>query len=355
MKGYRALLRFGLIEFVRDRLTLFWTLAFPILFMVVFGLLFTGDGEDSVQVGFVPVAADPAVTEEVRALLDANDSLDLEQMDLTAALHGLDDGDLHAVVDVQTPVGSRPQVNLYYDPSRQFVEQVALPLLKDTLNPLAASAADPDAFDLREQPQGGTRDIRPIDYVHPGILAAAIMQLGLFAAVPLVALRENKILKRMSTTPLRKTTIVAAQVSQRLIIALIQSAILILLGWVLFDVRITGEWQGVLGILVLGAVTFVAIGYAVAALASTQEAALPIVNLISFPMLFLSGTFFPIELMPKILQVIVAFFPLTYLVDAMRQILVDAAGDHSVGFDVLVLIGWTIVALAIAARRFRWT
>jgi ABC-2 type transport system permease protein len=355
MKGYRALLRFGLIEFVRDRLTLFWTLAFPILFMVVFGLLFTGDGEDSVQVGFVPVAADPEVTEEVRALLDANDSLDLEQMDLTEALHGLDDGDLHAVVDVQTPVGARPQVNLYYDPSRQFVEQVALPLLKDTLNPLAASAADPDAFDLREQPQGGTRDIRPIDYVHPGILAAAIMQLGLFAAVPLVALRENKILKRMSTTPLRRTTIVAAQVSQRLIIALIQSAILILLGWVLFDVRIVGEWQGVLGILVLGAVTFVAIGYAVAALASTQEAALPIVNLISFPMLFLSGTFFPIELMPNILQVIVAFFPLTYLVDAMRQILVDAAGDHSIGFNVLVLIGWTIVALAIAARRFRWT
>jgi ABC-2 type transport system permease protein len=355
VNGYRALLRYGLIEFARDRLTLFWTLAFPILFMVVFGLLFTGDAEDSVQVGLVSVGADPDDFAEVRQLLESNRSFDLEEMDLTEALNRLDDGDLHAVVDVQTPPDGRALVNLYYDPSRQFVEQVAVPLLKDTLNPLAASEADPESFDLVEHPQGDTQDIRPIDYVHPGILAAAIMQLGLFAAIPLVALRENKILKRMSTTPLRKTTIVTAQVSQRMIIALIQSAILILLGWVLFDVHITGEWQGVVGILFLGAVTFVSIGYAVAALASTQEAALPIVNLISFPMLFLSGTFFPIDLMPEILQVIVAFFPLTYLVDAMRQILVGAAGNNTIAFNVFVLIGWTVFALIVAMRRFRWT
>jgi ABC-2 type transport system permease protein len=188
----------------------------------------------------------------------------------------------------------------------------------------------------------------------PSILAMALMQLGVFSAIPLVEQREKLILKRLGATPLRRWTLVASNIVVRLLIALMQTVLIVAIGVALFDVAIVGSLLLAFGFVVLGAVTFIAIGYVIASFARTEEAANGITSVVQFPMMFLSGIFFPIAFMPAFLQPIAALLPLTYLGDALRQVMVGGVPYAPLWLDALVLAGWLVVCFLISARWFRW-
>ncbi len=104
----------------------------------------------------------------------------------------------------------------------------------------------------------------------------------------------------------------------------------------------------------LGALAFTSIGYVIASFARTEEAANGMTQIIQFPLMFLSGIFFPLEIMPEWLRGFATFMPLTYLGDALRQTMVGGTPFAPLGVDALVLAGWLVVSLAISARFFRW-
>jgi ABC-2 type transport system permease protein len=145
-----------------------------------------------------------------------------------------------------------------------------------------------------------TSDLRSIDYLLPGVIAMSLMQLGLFGtAAPLVSLREKQVLRRMGATPLSKTNLLASQVAFRLTTALAQTAIIVIVGALAFDVHIdTANLLAIIGVVLLGATTFITFGYFVSGLARTEEAVQGIVSLPNFIFMFLSGIFFPLEMMP---------------------------------------------------------
>jgi ABC-2 type transport system permease protein len=188
----------------------------------------------------------------------------------------------------------------------------------------------------------------------PSMLGLSVMQVGIFAAIPLVADREKLILKRLAATPLRRWQLVGSNVLMRLLIALIQAVIIIGVGVVFFDVAISGPFPLSVVFIVLGALSFLALGYVVASFASTEDAANGMTSVIQFPMMFLSGTFFPIDEMPEALQAVARVIPLTYLSDALRQVMVGGAAFAPLWICFLVLVGWLVVCFAIAARKFRW-
>ena len=115
-----------------------------------------------------------------------------------------------------------------------------------------------------------------------------------------------------------------------------------------------GNWASLCGIVILGTLVFSCIGYLIAAFIKTEESAIPVINAITFPMMFLSGTFFEVTNMPSFIEPVVKFLPLTYLSDALRQIMVDGTPLHSMAIDVAVMAGWTVICLAITIRFFRW-
>jgi ABC-2 type transport system permease protein len=199
-----------------------------------------------------------------------------------------------------------------------------------------------------------SQNLRFIDFFVPGILAMSIMMTGFFGVIPLVEWREKKVLKRLGVTPLRRSTVVLSQVAFRLVLTVLQAIILLGVAYFAFDVQVIGNWLMLLGLLLLGTLSFVSIGYLVASRARTVEGAMPIINIITFPMMFLSGIFFPVEIMPDFMRPVVAAFPLTYLGDAFRQIMVGAPPLHPLIIDVAVLGGWLIVCMALAIRFFRW-
>ena len=143
-----------------------------------------------------------------------------------------------------------------------------------------------------------TENLNFISYFVPSMLGLSVMQVGIFAAIPLVADREKLILKRLAATPLRRWQLVGSNVLMRLLIALAQSVIIVAVGSIFFGVEITGSLALTAFFVVLGSVTFLALGYVIASFATTEDSANGMTSVVQFPMMFLSGTFFPIQAMP---------------------------------------------------------
>ncbi len=367
MSALRALTVANIRSFVRDRAAIFWTLAFPILFVVLFGSIFSGDGPSSFQVGWVDEDGTPGAT-QLRTAFAATGIVELTDGSREMALGQMREGDLEAIVVVPDGVGealagatgggqppaSPVSLIVFTDPSQQTesatVQQIVSQVVAGTNQALSGTPAV-----LAVETQSlQTEDITPAAYFVPSILAMALMQLGVFAAIPLVEQREKLILKRLSATPLRRWTLVGSNILMRLLIALVQSVLIIAIGAALFGVTIVGSIVLVAGFIVLGAVTFIAIGYVIASFAKTEESANSLTSVVQFPLMFLSGIFFPIEFMPDFLQPVAAVMPLTYLGDALRQVMVGGAPFAPLPVDALVLGGWLIGAFLISARFFRW-
>ncbi len=441
MKAFRKLYRANLTEFLSNRRALFLTVAFPILFIVIFGLVFTNQDKADARIGIA--AADPGdevgkeivkalqqvpkgdarpgervdndraernpfselefVTGDERALRDdlrrgridavitipagltdraadakeralkiAADELqgmkDLAEMADDDDDTGTDDGKgkpaaapAPAAVPVATPTPTpeptvRPaELVLTIDPSRQTLLPILQGILTHVLDGIDANITEiPSLLDLKTEATTA-REVRTIDYLLPGILAMSIMQLGLFAtAQPLVALRVQGVLKRLSATPLPRLTLLTAYISFRLTIALIQTAICVLIGRYAFAVAMVGSWWVFAGWIFLGTLVFLSIGFFMAAVSKNEESAIAIGNIINLPMILLSGTFFPVNHLSRVFDYILPFVPLNYLSDALRVTMVDATPLHTPMTDALVLVAWVVAMTALAVRFFSW-
>ncbi len=361
-RGLWPLTRANIKSFYRDRAALFWTFAFPILFVILFGYLFSGS-PNTFDVGWVDEEQSAASTQ----LHDAFAQVPLIALhDATRddALNQMRDGKLDAVIVVPAGLAAAVQpgtpppqpfnLTVYTDPSQQTssgtVQQIVAQVVGG-INQRLSGRPPSLAVDLQPLQTEGLTNAA---YFVPSILGMALMQLGVFAAIPLVSQREKLILKRLNATPLSRGTLVLSNVLMRLIIALVQTLIIVGIGMALFGVRIVGSPLLVAGLVVLGAMTFLSIGYVIASYARTEDTANSLASVVQFPLMFLSGIFFPIDFMPSWLQPVAAFLPLTYLGDALRQTMVGGAAYAPLSLDILILGAWLIGSLAVSARFFRW-
>ena len=137
-------------------------------------------------------------------------------------------------------------------------------------------------------------------------------------------------------------------------VAIVDAVLIIGIGFAVFYVQIVGNVLAVAGIVLLGSASFLAIGFALASFLKTEEQAQGVVQVVQLPMMFLSGIFFSFDFLPGFLQTVARFLPLTYLGDALRQVMVNGTQVAPLGVDLAILAGWLVVCLGIAARAFRW-
>jgi ABC-2 type transport system permease protein len=359
MRAFNKLITANFKQFIRDRTALFFTFAFPLLFMVIFGLAFSGEQDISYKIGLINNDNSPIGASISETLLQIP-VFEISGGKLNDNLAELEDGKLSAVVLIPTGLeeslssGLSAEITVYYDPSQTTSSPIILSVLNESINIINLQlTGQPVLLHLAEE-SIQAQQLRNIDYLVPGILAMSIMFLGMFGGVPMVEWREKQVLKRFGATPLRRSTMIFSQVAYRLILAVVQAVIIIAVAFFAFDVQIVGNWFLLLGLVLFGALTFVSIGYFAVSRAKTVEGAMPIINLVQFPMLFLSGIFFPVEFFPDFMRPIVDAIPLTYLGDGFRQVMVEATPLHSLPFDVAILGGWLLVTMVLAIRFFRW-
>jgi ABC-2 type transport system permease protein len=362
MNTIRSLYVASIKEFMRDRAAIIWTLAFPLIFIVLFGVIFGGNGgSPNYTVGLVN-EDNGAVSQQLVSAFKKVPSFKIQTGSRDDQLDKLKQGQVDMVIVIPAGLSEKvaqkqtATVQMYDDPStgqadtqikESIVQAMVAQINKDATNTVPPLALQTNSI-LSHQ-------LTYVDFLVPGILAMALMQLGLFGtATPLVTLRQEQVLRRLGATPLPRWHLLASQVLMRLTIALVQTGLILALSVWVFKVEIQGNILAVLGLVVLGAVAFVSLGYLVAAISKTVDAANGITSAVNFPMMFLSGIFFPLAALPIFLTPIVRALPLTYLGDALRQVLTGGTPAFSIWLDVAVLVAWTLVCSLVAVRLFKW-
>ncbi len=354
-------------SFVRDRAALFWTLLFPLIFVVLFGLIFQGSNP-SIKLAWVDLdgSSGPTGSGTLRAAFASVKGVVLTDGDLAASTELMKTGKVDAILEVPkgygvavaaaltpgAPPAAPTRLTVFTDPTQAATGGIVQQVVGGVLGAVNLGGRAPI---VEAQPATiQTQNLSIISYLVPSILGMALMQLGVFAAIPLVADREKKILKRLNATPLHRWQLVGSNIVIRLIIGIIQTIIIVGVGTVLFGMQMIGSLFVLAGLVVLGALAFVSLGYVIASFAPTEEAANGMTSAVQFPLMFLSGTFFVIDQMPQPLQVVARFLPLTYLSDALRQVMVGGTAFSPLWFCFAVLVGWTVVCFGISARFFKW-
>ncbi|HEX2030819.1 MAG TPA: ABC transporter permease [Actinomycetota bacterium] len=344
----------------RDKQALFWAMAFPVIFTVVFGLF---DFTDSPEARFGVVAERPTpVSEALRKGLREIDSFTVERRgDLAAARADVEDGELDVVLVVPSEAGApapgrSAAVTAYYNEGNVDVNQFALDAVTrivDGLNLQLAGVTAP-AIDLRQRGLDG-RTVEYYDFLLPGLVAMGVMNFSIIGmSVAIARFREQRILKRILATPLRPVKFLSAQVLARLLLSLVQAALILAVGVVLFGAQIYGNVVWLFVLATLANLVFLNIGFAVAGRASNADAAQGIGNAVAIPMMFLSGVFFPTDTLPGAVQAVVKYLPLTPLIEAMRKVSIEGLSIADTGPQLLLLGAWVAISFAIAGRAFRF-
>jgi ABC-2 type transport system permease protein len=191
------------------------------------------------------------------------------------------------------------------------------------------------------------------EFVAPGIMGMVVM-MSLMTGLPHAISFEREVgtLDGMLAAPVHRMSILGGKVIAQTTRGMMQGIIVLALSIVLFGVVVQGSIALILGILLLGVFSLVGLGVLITSFTSTEETATMIMMTLTFPMMFLSGVFFPISQMPQFMQVIAQFLPLTYTISALRQVVVLGVGVPAISRDIVILFGFGIVLLSAALVAF---
>jgi ABC-2 type transport system permease protein len=348
--------------FIRNRAAVFFSLFLPLIIMLIFGVL-NFEGSTEIELGIVDEADNEASATLIEGLGEF-EYLNLIEGEREAELAELEEGDRGFVLvippDYQPLLGAETGLVAYAANSDPAQAQVAQGLLQQAVGAVMGDSlggsipdiprlAPPVEFEAVE-----SRDLGYIDFLVPGIVGMTIMQLGLFGvAFGFVQLKRTGALRRLFATPTSPAYFLSAQVLSRLLIGLAQVAILFGVG-IWFGLQMFGDYLSLLVIVLIGSAIFLAVGFAIAGWAKNEDQAAPVANLVSLPMMFLSGVFFPREAMPDFLADITQFMPLTYVNEALRAIVNEGAGLLSLGPQLIGMGVWAVITFVLAVLMFRW-
>ena len=377
-KKFWWMIKKELISLKRHPGRLISILAFPIIMILLFGY---GMGGEMTDLPIVVVSqSDGNLTDLTLDTIKSTETYHVvEVMDsLSDAKARVDSGEVKAAIilpsDYDDDSSQQKGVTLYLDSSDQMASQILESSTQGIFyrlsNMVAASQTSVSTQDANITPSLGHSlnnfkddislhinriygNIKYIDFLVPAILGMTIMMSCMMGMGSTIAgERETGELARLFMTPTSVSTVIGGKIAAKLLIELVRALILIFMAVLLFNVSIKGGFLQTFIVLVIGALCFVGFGIMLSARTSTQEDYAQISLPFSMPMMFVSGVFYPIETMPWILQKLAYIFPLTYLNDAMRGIMLKGQTLGDVWLDLVVLLGFTLLFFIVGVKRF---
>ncbi len=328
-------------EFMREPEVVFWVFGFPVLLAVGLGLAFRNKPPEEIVVGVIDSPSAPSVV----SALHAGDGLRVQTLPAAEAETRLRLGKVSMVVVPGPPHEYR------FDPTRPD-SLLARAKVHDALQ-RAAGRTDP--LEVRETPltEPGARYI---DFLIPGLLGMNLMSGGMWGVgFVIVEMRTRKLLKRLIATPMRRSDFLGAMMASRMVLVFTELVLLLVFGWMVFDLVIQGSLWTISLLAVLGAFVFSGLGLLVASRARKIETISGLMNLVMLPMFVFSGIFFSSDRFPGVLQPFVKALPLTALNDALRAAILEGADLASQTGRIAILLAWGGISFVLALRIFRWT
>jgi ABC-2 type transport system permease protein len=355
-KSTLAIARASFRSILRSPSAVVFSLAFPLIFILVFG--FIGGGGITVDVG-VAKGTDtlsPVYTAlkniKVVRLLNTFSEEDLKK--------NLEKGSIDAVISIQKHNALPPYtVNVQYTQASLEKGNILKSLLNNVLYQIntVGQGNRPAVAELKQTTIKG-REYKTIDFILPGQLGFSLLSTGVFGtAFVFLSLRQTLVIKRFFATPVKRYSIVLGEAIARIAFGLLGALFIIMIGHFAFGFTLIHGAVTVVNMLLLaivGLIIFMGFGFIVSGIAKSESTIPPLSNIITLPQFLLSGTFFSISAFPTWLQPISRALPLTHLNDAMRKVAFEGAGLGDVTPQLMILAVWGIIVYAVAFKTFKW-
>jgi len=322
-------------EFYRDKAGLGWNIFMPVMIVLGFAFIFSGPPEDLFKVGVMGEES----TDPPSVFLETQHIRFIPQQDETEAIEKIRNHRIDLLLDLRVP--PRYWVN-ELSPNGYMVERLLL------------QAYSPPPENLKRELVSG-RPLRYVDWLLPGVLAINVMFSSLWGVGwVIVRYRKNGVLRRLRATPLGAGEFLVAQIISRLLVVSAVTVFVFAGTNALLDFPMHGSYAALALVFFAGAISLISLGLAVSARVRSEELADGLLNLMSWPMMILSGVWFSLEGTNVWAQRVADLLPLTHMVDAARRIMLDGAGVADVAFEVVVLLTTGLVLLVLSSRAFRW-
>jgi ABC-2 type transport system permease protein len=351
----------------RDKMAIFFVFLFPLIFLFIFGGIFGRESDVSFNVAllnqsqsdFSKTFIESAKKDKILKIKDdittrdqADKAMEQSQID---AIIVMPEGFGNVQTGKQYPSGT---LDVIYSESNKQSGQALTSILQGMFQGINKGFVgdQPEPFVVKAE-SNGKEGLSSFDYLFPGLLGFTILGMGLFGPTNVFPrMKQRGVLRRYHTTSLKVWQFVLGTVMSNSVSALLAVAFMIVvaLSVPFFNLNFQGNILELALFIILGATVIFGFGLAIGGWAKNENQAAPLSNLVSFPMMFLSGTFFPRFLMPEWLQTVSGFLPLTPFIDGARMIMVEGQHLTAIGPQIGMLAVWGIVIYLIAFKVFRW-
>lgn len=362
LRALWVLTKYSFLANVRNPATVFFGIAFPLIFIMVFGLL--GEGSANYELG---ITKNSVKSGPIYAALKQVEVIELKA-DLTDAelTDQLKKGQIPAVLELKLADANQANNPFAYelklqtsaaDPQDAAALRSIIEGMVGQINKQAAEQEQVGQLEVEETKVSG-RKFKQIDFVLPGQLSFALLSTGVFGlAFTFLALRKTLVIKRIFATPVKKWVLIMSEVFSRSLIALVQASIIILVGVVAFDFTLANGFWTFLMMLAMSSFSLLlsfGLGLIVSAVSDDENTIPAVANLITLPQFLLAGTFFPIETLPSWLQPVAKAMPMSFINEAMRKISFEGASLVDVTPQIGFILLWCLIIYAVVIKVFRW-
>lgn len=361
----RATFIFALTQikrFFRDPVALFFTFLFPLLFLFVFGSIFKGSGSVSFDVAIFN-KSDTAFAREFTENIKKQETFKVADVaSFDDAKDKMGRGELDSILVVPESFGKaneqkQPtgQLEVYYDEGNPQTGQTVASVMDTVLTGISENITQTKPLFTVEQKATSTANLTQFDYIISGLLGFSILSMGIFGlANQLPAEKKNGTLRRLRATPFTRSQLVFGTLFYYGLIGFISLVVMMIVALTVFQFEMRGDWLQLALFIIMAIVVMLGFGLLIGGWAKNENQAAVLSNIVSFPLMFLSGVFFPRFLMPEWLQGITGFLPLTPIVDGIRYITTEGATLLDLGPQLAIMGIWFVVIYALAIRLFRW-
>jgi len=350
----------------RDRTALFFTFMFPLIFLFVFGGIFGKHQTVSFKIAIINHATSSYAQQFVSNAESGNQKVlkvDKAVTSWAQANEKMARGELDGTVELPADFGTVQNGKsiptgtaiVHYTQNNEQAAQTLTSVLQAEFQGLNIKIVKvkPPFTAIAQQTNG--RSLSRFDYTFTGLLGFSILGMGIFGPMNIFPeLKKMGILRRLHTTPLRVWQYFMAMMMGQAVIGLLAMGLMFLVAITIFHLKVVGDPLELGIFLVFGIIMILGIGLALGGWAKNERQVAPLANIIVFPMMFLSGTFFPRYAMPVWLQKITAYMPLTPVIDGARLLATEGKHLIDIGAQLGIMAVWTVIIYIIAFRVFRW-
>lgn len=348
----------------RDKVAIFFVFLFPLIFLFVFGSIFSGDNDVSFRVALLN-ESNSQFSKEFSEQIKKNDifKVDDEVSNLDLAKEKMNRGQIDATIILPETFGEIKDSQAYpsgeahvmYDQNNQSAGTTLGSIMEGVFKDLNQEfVSTPTPFTVKTE-STATKGLSQFDYTFTGILGFTLLSLGIFGPTSVFPrLKQRGVLRRYHLTTLKVWQYFVGNVLSNAFVGILSVALMFIAALTVFDLNMRGNYLNLIVLVVLGVVLLFGIGLAIGGWARTENQAAPLAQITVLPMMFLSGVFFPTFLMPEFLQNITKFIPLTPVIDSLRMVVTENASLLDLGPQLAVIFGWIIVIYMVAFKVFRW-